>query len=174
MNKIIVAVSILSLAFFSCSTLDVERDFSFTHEVDVVSDENTYFSSDLIDLADKVDVIDEYGDNIKEIDIQKIEVRVTRNDGQPEQEIVEARIEVAKADGSEPIIVSSLTGVTLSSLMDSPETLELDEDGLASLNRLIKNAPHTLRIVLVGQIDQAPVDFTAQFDFEGRLVANPL
>lgn len=142
MNKILLFLIVIGFPLFSCSdALDIERDFSFSHEVIVNDNESTYFSSDLIDLADQVDVIEEYGDNIKEIDITKMELRITRNDGPAAQEIVEARIEVANADGSEPIILSSLEGVTLSALMDAPTLLELNEDGVAVLNRLIKNAP---------------------------------
>ena len=175
MKKILFFLTIVALPLLSCSdVLDVDRDFSFTQQVDVEGQDNTYFSSDLIDLKDKVDVIEEYGDNIKEIDIQKIEMSVTRDSGSSEQEIIEARVEVAEADGSAPITITSLQGVTLGALMDAPQVLELNEDGLEALNRLIKNAPHTLRIVLVGQMDEGPVDFTAEFDFEGRMVANPL
>jgi len=67
-----------------------------------------------------------------------------------------------------------LDPISISALMDAPQALELNEEGLSKLNNLIKNAPHSIRLVLVGEIDEAPADFTVKFDFEGRMVANPL
>lgn len=63
------ASSMLALGFSSCKDLlDVERDFSFTYELKVESEEFTYFSIDLINVENKVDVISDYGDKIKEIE----------------------------------------------------------------------------------------------------------
>lgn len=175
MYKLLFIFAVLGLGLISCSdALDVNRDFSFSHEVDVSGDENTYFSSDLIDLREEVDVIDEYGDKIKEIDIKRIDVSITRHNGPADQKITQARIEIADADGTGPVEISSLEQVDISTLISAPQTLELNEDGLSKLNRLIKNAPHNLRLVLVGEINEAPADFTVKFDFEGKLVANPL
>jgi len=175
MKNLIVFFALLGLPLFSCSdVLDVERDFAFSHELIVSGDESTYFSSDLIDLKEEVDVIEEYGDNIKEIDIKRIDLSVVRHDGPADQQITQARIEIADTDGSGPVEISSLDPISISALMDAPQALELNEEGLSKLNNLIKNAPHSIRLVLVGEIDEAPADFTVKFDFEGRMVANPL
>lgn len=175
MYKSLIIFVVLGFGLTSCSdALDVNRDFSFSHEVDIIGDESTYFSSDLVDLKEEVDVIDEYGDNIKEIDIQRIDVSIVRHNGPADQNITQARIEIADADGTGPVEISSLEQVDISALINSPQTLELNEDGLSKLNRLIKNSPHDLRLVLVGEINEAPADFTLKFDFEGKMVANPL
>lgn len=175
MKNLVVFLAIIGFTLLSCSdALDVDRDFAFSHEVVVSGDESTYFSSDLIDLREEVDVIDEYGDKIKEIDIKRIDVRVVRHNGPADQQITQARIEIADADGAGPVEISSLEQVLISTLMDAPQTLDLNAEGLSKLNRLIKNSPHNLRLVLVGEINEAPADFTVKFDFEGRMVANPL
>jgi hypothetical protein len=175
MKKSLIISVILGLGLISCAdVLDVNRDFSFSHEVDIIGDESTYFSSDLVDLKDEVDVIDEYGDNIKEIDIQRIDVSIVRHNGPADQNITQARIEIADADGTGPVEISVLEQVNISALINAPQALELNEDGLSKLNRLIKNSPHDLRLVLVGEINEVPADFTIKFDFEGNMVANPL
>jgi hypothetical protein len=138
------------------------------------SDDNGYFSSDLVNFAEEVSVIDEYGDKIKKIDISKVSLSVRNHNGPQDQEIQSASIEVANEDGSEAILISSIENQVLSALEDDAVELDLNAEGIEKLNRLIRQKPHTLRIVLNGQLNEGMADFTAVFDFEGRMTANPL
>lgn len=173
-NLIFVSL-VLVLSLTSCKDLlDVERDFSFTYELRLDSDEINYFSIDLIDFGDEVSVIGDYGDNIKDIDIRNISFWIKNHQGPNDQIIVESSLSVANFDGTNPVLVSNLENQEIATLIQNPTALDLNQDGVQKLNRLIRQTPHTLQFILMGQLDQAPANFTAVFEFEGRMTANPL
>ncbi len=165
----------LILGFSSCKDiLDVERDFSFTYELRIDSDESNYYSADLIDLTEEVSVIKDYGDNIKEIDIKDISLWIRNHQGPADHTIVQAEVIVANADGSDQTVVSFIENQAIEPIIQNPTSLDLNDEGVNKINHLIRQSPHTLQIILSGELNESPANFTAVFEFEGRMVANPL
>lgn len=176
-NNMIMFIGAIALTFglTSCKDiLDVERDFSFTYELKLDSESNQYYSAELIDFREEVKVIKDYGDNIKRVDIKEITLWIRDHQGSSDQIIAEAEVFVANTDGSEPILISSLENQPMASIIQSPIPLNLNDSGINKLNRLIRQSPHSLQFILSGQLNESPAKFTAVFDFEGRMVANPL
>ncbi|TVR88823.1 MAG: hypothetical protein EA411_03810 [Saprospirales bacterium] len=173
----ILLVATVALIFGSSSckdVLDVKRDFSFTYELKVDSDKNDYYSADLIDLTEEVSVIKDYGDNIKEIDIKDISLWIRNHQGPTDHAIVQTEVIVANADGSGQTVVSFIENQAIEPIIQNPISLDLNDEGVNKLNRLIRQSPHTLQIILSGELNKSPANFTAVFEFEGRMVANPL
>jgi hypothetical protein len=167
---------LLSLTFMSgCKDLlDVTEDFTFEHSFIITGSSLSFSRTDLIDLMEKSDVIDEYGDKIKQVEINKVECWLTSHQGSSTQTLVSGSLKVADDSGTGFSTVTAMQDQNLSQLYINPTDVPLNSGGINKMNSLTKNPPHKLTLSLDGTLNEAPVDLTIVFKFTGTITANPL
>ncbi len=154
--------------------LDVTEDFSFEHEFLIEGSSLSFSKSEAIDLMEKSEVLDEYGDKLKQIDIKKVEYWLKSHPGGGNQMLVTGSLKVGDAAGAGLTTVAGLQDQVLPMLLDNPHVLGLNNDGAVKMNFLIKEAPHRLTLALDGTLNEGPLGFIIVFKFSGTLTANPL
>jgi hypothetical protein len=167
---------LLSLTFMTgCKDLlDVTEDFTFEHSFFVDGSNLSFSRSELIDLMEKSDVIDEYGEKIKQVEITKVECWLTSHPGSSTQSLVSGSLKVADASGTGFSTVTTMQNQILSLLYMNSTEVPLQSEGVNKMNYLIKNQPHQLTISLDGTLNEGPLGFTMVFKFTGTITANPL
>ena len=161
--------------FTACSDLlDVEEDISFTLSFNVSSQQTNYSGARIYDLADNVDVIDEYGSKIKEVNISKVEVWLTSLQVVDGQSFTGGDISVSRTDGSDMTHIASHDGVLLQNLVNNRTTLTPNSDGLKFLGSLAADPPHRFQLHTNGSVNEGPIAFLLHMEFTGKMVANPL
>ena len=166
-----------AMAFQSCEDsdlLDVNETFTYEHEITVFTTDTTYMEIDTVDLAAQSSLIDQYGDKIKNIEIQEVKYWLTAFAGDDDQEIIEASLKVAAPDGSGEEIISSIENVVLATLLNNETELPVNETGLDRMEALIKVPPHTFRLAYNTSANKGPLNFTVKFRFKIKMTANPL
>lgn len=171
-------LAVFAMFFFtSCEDLlDVEEEFSFSIEFTIDTDETSFSASKLFDLSDDVDLIDEYGNKIKEINLDEIYVQITDHEGDINFMIDLGLLSVSEADGSNKKEISSIGSFNLSELVNNPMSLVVNQAGADLLEDLAKNPPHRLMLHYEIEISEAhlPINFDIKFEFNATMVANPL
>lgn len=163
--------------FASCEDLlDVEEQFSFSVEFPVEANETSFSASELFDLSDEVDLIDEYGDLIKDVNLDEIQVQITAYEGDIDVEIDMGVLSVSEADGSNMQVIASIGSFNLLDLVDNPTDIDLNAAGVALLGDLAENPPHQLMLHYSLELSEAdlPLNFVVKFEFTATMVANPL
>jgi len=178
MKKYLLIISLAGLAMaclVSCEDLlDVEETFSFEHEFAVNTNETSFSSSDVVDLSASSDVIGDYGDKIKEIRVEELEIRLRRFNGSETQLLESASIVIAEPDGSGKSTIAQMDDLFLHSLLNSPIVLQTEKNGRDSMEELATSPPHRFRMYLHASVDEGPADFTAVVKVTATMVANPL
>lgn len=184
MKKYRVAFLALFAVFFlaSCDEdligelLDVEESFSFSIELPVIADESDISATMVIDLSDRVEVIDDYGDLIKEVNLDHIYFQIVDFEGDIDISVDAGSLYVMEVDGSNQQLITNIGELNLLDLVDNPTELELSEAGVNLLGELAKTPPHSFMLQYELQLDEEslPITFTAEFEFHATMVANPL
>lgn len=177
MKKHAITVCLLcSLVFLSgCKDLlDVEKSFTFQQIFTVNTEQQTFHNSHLFDMAANVSVIDEYSSKIKEVKIEKVEFWLMTFVGSPEQTFEGGSLSVSNPDGSNNTLIALLGEHVLQDLVDSPQTMMLNTNGINMLGSLAEEPPHRFQLNTEGSANHGPLIFTIVFEFTGRMVANPL
>ncbi len=166
----------IALVFLSgCKDLfDVEKDFVFEREIIVKGNPLTFSSENSVDLPKENDLVDEYGDKIRKMDIEQVRYWVKSHTGSATQTLTIGTLKVANADKSDPQTIVSLQQIVLSSLLQNPQVLQMNPLGANKLGTKIKEPPHTLTLILDGTLNEGPADFVVVFEFSGKMTANPL
>lgn len=166
----------IALVFLSgCKDIfDVEKDFVFEKEIVIKGNPLTFSSENFVDLTEDNDLVDEYGDKIKEMDIEQVRYWVKSQTGSATQALTTGTLKVANADKSDPQTIVSLQQIVVSSLLQNPQVLQMNPSGANKLGAKIKEPPHTLTLILDGILNEGPADFVLVFEFSGRMTANPL
>ncbi len=168
-----VCLIFISTCFFSCDLLDVEKEFWLEHTF-IVQGNNASFDEDyLLDAAAESDVIEEYADLIKSIEILQVTYEVTYHNGSDSQQINSATLTVSDASGNGPVPMGTVTNLNLASLVGNVQNLAFNQAGVDRAAELIKNAPHSFLLNLAGSVNETPVDFKVKFRFKVKMVANP-
>lgn len=154
--------------------LDVTESFTYETEMVVSSNDLTYSTSEIIDLAADVELINKYGDKIKNIEIEEVKYWLIAFNGSAEQKIVNATLEVADENGADPKTVATIADVLLQPLVNTPTDLTLNQDGINKLADLIENPPHKFKLAFTTTCNEVPLDFTVKFKFTIKMTANPL
>ena len=154
--------------------LDVEETFTFEQEFTIVTDQTNFSEWELIDLESDVDIIEEYGDKIKDVQIDKAEFWLTALHGGDNQRFEGGSVSVADPDGSNITQIGSIGQHNLQDLLDEPHLLQTESQGLNRLGVLAEDPPHRFRLYYNGSVNEGPVSFTVVFLFTGKMVANPL
>jgi hypothetical protein len=157
-----------------CEKLDITKDVEF--EIEFVANSTTaaYTDSEILDATESSDIISDYADKIKEIEIEEITVWLTAFNGAPGQKIVLNTLSIADENGGGEAIIGTVADQDLASLLNIPMPIILDQAGLDRCAELIKNSPHKALVKNVGSADSAPIDFVCVFKFKVKMTANPL
>ncbi len=154
--------------------LDVEETFTFEQEFTIVTDQTDFSEWELIDLGSEVDVIEEYGDKIKEVHVEKSEFWLRDFHGDSDQHFEGGSVSVADPDGGNITLIGSIGQHNLQDLLDQPHPLEPEQQGLNRLGQLAEDPPHSFRLYYDASVNEGPVSFTVVFSFTAKMVANPL
>lgn len=154
--------------------LDVTESFTYEAEMVVSSDDLTYTTSEVIDLAADVELINQYGDKIKDIEIEELKYWLTVFNGTAEQKIVNATLVIADENGNDPKTIATVTDQLLQPLLNNQTDLTLNQEGVDRLADLIQNAPHKFKLTFATTSNEVPLDFTVKFKFTIKMTANPL
>lgn len=175
-------LSILLMAIFglfiinACDEdlLDVSETFEFDGEFVVDADVTSYADSKLIDLAEDVDLINDYGNKIKEVVITKADFWIKDLVEIEGQKLESGSLFVSNPDGSGKTAIVLMGEHLLADLVDNPTSLTLEQAGVDKLDDLASNPPHRFMLHYEADFNEAPLDFTVVFEFEAKMVANPL
>ncbi len=182
-NYRIALLAVFSLFIFaSCDEdaldglFDVEESFSFTIDLPVVAEESEYIASEVFNLAESVELVNEYGDLIKSIDVDHIFFQILEYEGDIDIDVDGGVLYVMEEDGSNQQLITSLGQLNLMELVENPIELELNEAGVTLLGELAENPPHAFMLYYAIEFEEAdlPIMFLAQFEFHATMVANPL
>jgi hypothetical protein len=154
--------------------LDINESFYYEQEIQVFTTDSVMNSTVVVNMADYEDLIDEYGDKIKDIEISDVKYWLTQFEGDADQEIIISNVMVADADGSDPILIAEIANQNLSALLDTQTELPVNQAGLDKMSDLIQNPPHMFQLIYDTQCNKAPLNFTVKFQFNIALTANPL
>jgi hypothetical protein len=161
---------------YSCEDdlLDITETFEYEAEMVILTDQTTYTITQDIDLADSVDLINEYSDKIKNIEIEEVTYWITAFNGTEEQVLTEATLIVANLSGDDPKVIAAIEDKMLMDLVDTPTDLEVNQEGVDRLAALIETPPHSFKLTFTSEANEGPMDFTAHFKFKFKMTANPL
>ncbi|MBP6978236.1 MAG: hypothetical protein PHD61_02300 [Bacteroidales bacterium] len=163
----------ISTYFYSCDLLDVEKEFWLEHTFIVQGNDANFDEDYLLDAAAESDAIEEYADLIKSIEILQVTYEVTYHNGPATQQITLATLTVSDALGGGPEVIGAVANQNLASLLNNVQTLPVNQDGVDRAAELIKEAPHTFLLNLMGNANETPLDFKVKFRFKVKMVANP-
>jgi hypothetical protein len=154
--------------------LDVTDTFEFEEEFIVDTNVTSFAASHLIDLSEDVDLIDEYGDKIKEVVITKADFWIKELVEVEGQTLDSGSLFVSNPDGSNKTAIVLMGEYVLADLVNNPTALNLEQAGIDKLDDLATNPPHQFMLHYEADFNEAPLDFTVVFEFEAKMVANPL
>ncbi len=177
MKKLPVITALICLAFLftQCKDLlDVEEDISFVAVFNVNTQQESFTRSQIYDLASNVDVIEEYGSKIKEVNINRVEIWITSLQAVEGQTFSGGSISVSRQDGSGETLVASLGGLVIQDLLNNKTTLTHNSEGIKLLGNLAADPPHRFQLHTQGDINEGPLAFIINMEFTGKMVANPL
>lgn len=154
--------------------LDVEEPITFYQSFIVSTEQETFTHANLFDLAANVDVIEEYGSKIKEVNIHKVEYWLTAFVGSAQQSFEGGSLSVSYTDGSNVTLIASIGQQNLQALLNNETTLNVNTAGINLLGALAEEPPHRFMLHYDGSVNEGPSLFTVIFKFTGVMVANPL
>ncbi len=173
-------ISFLALAglFFmnSCEEdlLDITEDFFYEQEIHVSTGDSTMTVVEVVDMAAYSDLIAQYGDKIKDIEISEVKYWLTFFEGEDDQEIVEATLKVANGDGSDETLIAEILNQNLMALLDTHTDLPVQQAGLDKMADLIQVPPHVFQLIYNTTCNKGPLNFKIKFQFKVSLTATPL
>jgi len=154
--------------------LDISEDFTYEQEFQVYTTDTAMMVVEVVDMAAYSDLIDKYGDKITEVSISDVKYWLTAFNGDDDQKILEASVEIANADGSDTTMIAEITDQNLQALLDNPTDLTVNQAGIDKMAELIKESPHTFQLIYNNSCNKGPLDFTVKFQFKVSFTANPL
>jgi hypothetical protein len=165
-------------AFYSCDEdiLDITEEFYYSSEITVLSNDTVTTVNETVDMTSESDIINDYKDKIETVEITEVKYWLTQHEGDSLQEIIEATLMVADADGANETLIATIENKVLSTLMgeDNAQELDIQQAGVNQMASLIKNEPYTFQIKYHTACNEAPLNFTVKFQFKVKMVANPL
>ncbi|HHH80434.1 MAG TPA: hypothetical protein ENL24_00330 [candidate division Zixibacteria bacterium] len=164
----------LLLFLFGCSS-DVEFTTTIERSVHIHSTEPTYYAERLVDMSQRDDLL-RYKDEITGVNVEKIFIKITENNSQPNTRIY-ASVSVADSNQSanDAVTVAQTSGLPLSEVLGTEIEIELDPQGKEKLNQYIHDLTN-FKIFIFGSAEPAssqnvPLDFTAKIIIRVRIHA---
>lgn len=172
---ILAGLLFVASAFFSCEDLlDVTEEFWLEHSFPVIDPGPDFNEVYILDASSESDLINDYGNKIKKIEILETTYEVTFHDGPPTQQINTATLTASDNTGGGVVEIGSVENKNLSALVGNVQTMDVNQAGVDRMAELIKNPPHVCRLDLYGSANEGPLNFAVKFRFKVRMVANPL
>jgi hypothetical protein len=166
------ALSLLVAAFMfsSCddlTTIEIPFGITTTHELKVNGTEPALFISQSIDLTENAD-FNKHKSSIKEVGIDSVAIQITDHIGSANQTLSGAVQVGAVSESTLTQLFAITTPLNIAAIQaetagDHWKTMPTDEAGRAKLASLIKNDPHTAKIVLAGMTNEVPAKFNVHF-----------
>ena len=174
-KSLLAFIALACLSFiFACEKLDVNEEFYLEYQL-VVSQTGTEFDkTDILDVTAQSDIIDQYKDKIKKIEILEAKYLLTYFAGPETQQLNTATLTVADEAGQGVEEIATVTNVNLSSLLNSEHDLPVNAAGIDRLAQLIKEPPHKVQFHYHAVANMGPLAFTVKFKFRVRMTASPL
>ncbi len=154
--------------------LDITEDFYYEQEIQVYTTDSSMTSVVVVDMAAYSDLIEQYGDKIKNIEVSDVKYWLTFFEGDDDQEIIMSNLKVANEDGSDAVIIAEIANQNLLALVDTETELPVSEAGLDKMADLIEVPPHIFQLIYETECNKAPLNFKIKFRFKITLTANPL
>lgn len=172
----IILVFVVSFTFFSSCEgwLDVTEPFDYQHDFIIDTGTTEYNNASVVVLTDEEPLIDDYGDKIKNVEVEHVKFWVTSHQGSNEQALTGGTFSVARADGSDQSVIAYYENLNIRDLLSNPMELDLNSDGVALLEQLMETSPFSLTLSLDGSVNEAPLDFTVRVEIRAKMTANPL
>ena len=164
------ALTAVLVFFTSCNKLDVNEEFELKATIEVQGNNAQFSGEELLDALSESDLIEQYSSHIKSIEVIEVRYLVTYLNGSATQQINAGTLEVANADGSDAMVISTVNNVNLMQAM-TEGSLVFDQAAVDKLAGLIKSEPHQAMIYLRGDVNETPVDFTVVVKFKVKMVA---
>lgn len=164
--------------FQSCedSILDINEDFYYSSEMQVFTTDTAMMVTEVVDMTSQSDVINQYKDQIKSIEITDVKYWLTDHTGSDTQKIVEATLKVAAQDGSGEQLIATMNDKVLANLVgeENAQELPVEQAGIDRMAELIKNDPYKFQLIYNTACNEGPLNFTVKFQFKVKMTANPL
>lgn len=175
-TSFLLAGLIFSFLFFTgCEdALDITESFDFEVEFVLQSNETTSTETENVDMASSVSLINQYGDKIKDIEIEQVTYWLVYHNGSENQKIVQASITVSDENGMNPVELVSIQNQLLKPLVGNPAELSVNQAAVEQLENYIGNSPYKFRLVFTSTCNEAPIDFKVKMKFKAKMTANPL
>ena len=154
--------------------LDVTESFTYEAEFVVSSENATFSTTQVIDMASEEDLIAQYGDKIKDIEIEEVKYWLTAFTGTETQKMNVATLVVADENGADPATIATVQDQLLQPLLNTPTPLTVNQAGVDKLANLIQNSPYKFQLTFNSEANEAPLNFTMKVSFTIKLTANPL
>ena len=164
--------------FTSCEDdlLNINEDFYYSSEMQVFTTDTVMMVSEVVNMTDQSDLINEYKDKIQEVEITEVKYWLTAHDGSDTQEIIEATLKVAAEDGSGEELIASFENQVLANLLgeENAQDATIEQAGINRMATLIKDDPYTFQLQYNTACNEGPLNFTVKFQFKVKMTANPL
>ncbi|MFP4288120.1 MAG: hypothetical protein ACLFQS_02590 [Bacteroidales bacterium] len=172
----VILIFMVSFTFFSsCEDwLDVTESFDYQHDFIIDTSTTEYNNESVVVLSEEESLIEDYGDKIKNMDVEQIKFWVKSHQGTDEQALIEGTFSVARADGSDKSVIAYYENLNISDLVNTPMELDLNSDGVNLLEQLMETSPFSLTLILDGSVNEAPLDFVVTVEITAKMTANPL
>ena len=154
--------------------LDISQEFNYEQEIQVYTTDTVMNVTEVVDMVQYSDLIDKYGDNIKDVSITDVQYWLTQFEGNDTQEIITSSLKVADENGSNAVLIAEIQNQNLNSLVDNPTDLTVEQNGIDQMAELIKNAPHKFQLIFNTACNEGPLNFTVKFKFKVSFTANPV
>lgn len=155
--------------------LDIQRDFEFEISFPVLAEETEFAASELFDLAGDVPIINQYGEKIKEVSIQKVLFWLEEDSNIIEgQMLTGGFLSVSDQSGENWTNIISLDEYLLEDLVNEPTELDYNQAGVNQLGELAAEPPHSFMLDFSAIFNESPLDLVITFKFEAKMVASPL
>jgi len=175
-NRWVILGFMVSFIFFSSceDLLDVTESFDYQHDFVINTNTTEYNNTSVVILSEEESLIEDYGDKIKNIEVEQIMFWVKSHQGTNDQALTEGTFSVARADGSDKSVIAYYENLNISDLVNNPMELDLNSDGINLLENLMETSPFSLTLSLDGSVNEAPLDFTVTVEITAKMTANPL
>lgn len=171
-----VSMIILSFVVMSgCSKnlFDVQEEFDVQTSITVQGNNAEFTAEQFLDVISESDMIKQYADKLKSIEIIGISYYVSEFRGTATQQINWGYLQIADADGNYLQELASVQNVNLISATVERD-LAFHADIAAQLSDYMLEAPHTCMLYLTGEINEVPADFTVVIKLRVKMVAEVL
>jgi hypothetical protein len=168
------ALAMLWLQSCENDVLDITESFTYENEFIVYSTDTVSTIVQTVDIAAQSSIISEYGNKIKSIEITGVTYWLTMHQGADDQKIVEGHLRVSDVNDQGMAIIATISDVNLNQLVDNPEELPVEQDGLDRMGKLIKNSPYSFKLIYSNACNKGPLNFTVKFSYTIIMTANPI